>query len=211
MILSNNLFFKNANTIKYSGTVFFTVEMKYPFLCVLLAMLFFSIGCIGITGFSQYYTDFSRILTRNGADNQNLLPPTIEQLNGIELEMIAYQKAIEKQPLSADQQAIILLMETELNLVYMQQNILLAQEQTRFANLAFPSCEKSSNLGKALAFFDQAKAQATLAEKNSNAFLSDYYEQSQQTSIDFEILKAGILGSQQSIMQSKQTIENFCP
>ncbi|MBU0635872.1 hypothetical protein KKE06_02490 [Candidatus Micrarchaeota archaeon] len=185
--------------------------MRYSVLGILFLAVFLSMGCIGTAGFAQYNTDFSNVLNRNGSDTQNLVPPTLEQLNALELEITALQETIKKQGISTDQQAILLLIEMELNLIHMQQNILVGQEQAQFANLAFPSCEPTSNLGKAISFFDQAKTQATLAGKNLDSFTTDYPAQSQQTQIDFEILKTSILGSQQSITQSKQIAEQFCP
>lgn len=176
------------------------------FLALLLAS-----GCIGNQGFGKYWNDFSTILKRNGADSKNLLPPTLEQLNGLEVELSAYQVSVEKQPSSSDKEAILRLVEAELNLMHMQQNVLLAQEQTRLANLAFPSCEKNSNLGKAIMFFENASAQAILAEQNLQSFASAFPSQSQQTGIDFEAMRMELEGSKQGIQQAKETVKQFCP
>jgi hypothetical protein len=168
-------------------------------------------GCVGSASFTQYWNDFSKILVRNGGDNHNLLPPTMEQLNGLEIELAAFQAAVEKQSASSSQQAILKLSEAELDLVRMQQNILLGQEQTRLANLAFPNCQPESNLGKAIAFFENANTQAILANQNFSAFASDFLVESQQTGIDFESLKASLSNSKDSTNQSKQTLQNYCP
>lgn len=184
--------------------------MERAFLGLLLLLLLAS-GCLGSPGFGQYWGDFSKILTRNGGDSKNLLPPTLEQLNGLEIELSAYQASVEKQGASSGQQAILKMIEAELNMVHMQQNVLLGQQQSRMANLAFPNCKPESNLGKAIAFFESANTQAILANQNLEGFTSDFPGQSQQTGIDFENLRVSLSGSKKGINQSKQALQNYCP
>ncbi len=184
------------------------MERAFPGLLLLLLLLS---GCLGSPGFGQYWNDFSKILTRNGGDSKNLLPPTLEQLNGLEIELSAHQASVEKQGASSGQQAVLKLIEAELNMVHMQQNILLGQQQSRMANLAFPNCKPESNLGKAIAFFESANTQAILASQNLEAFVSDFPAQSQQTGIDFENLRLSLTGSKEGISQSKRALQNYCP
>lgn len=174
-------------------------------------LLVLSAGCIQNTGFGFWSAEFNKTLERNGASTQNLLPPTIEQLGGLEIELVAQQTAIEKQSVSQDQQAILLLMDSELNLVHMHQNQLLGQQQARLANLAFPNCSAESNLGKSIGFFENAQAQGTLAQQNFAAFKNQYKTQSEQTGIDFEALRGWLIVTQQGITQSKQAVQDFCP
>ena len=184
--------------------------MQQPVL-FLAVVLLLSAGCIGSTAFNGYFASFSGILERNGAMGSLGVPGEMNQVNGLLVELFALQNWLSKQPLSPDRAAISQLVEAELNLASMQQHFLLGQEQARLANLAFPSCEPESKLGKAVVHLETAQAQSILAEQNFKSFQADYSFFARQTKIGFDSLSLNLAASKQSIAQNKQNIQNFCP
>lgn len=178
---------------------------------MLLTVLLFSFGCVGGQDFAAYYGDFKKMIVRNGGSEQNLVPGTIGQLSALELEMASFQGVLDKEPLSQDREAARLLVELETNLIQMQKAVLESREQSSFANLAFPSCTPTSNLGKAIAALDTANAQATLAKANLQSFRNDYAALSLQTGIQWEQMGLSIDASKESIQNQKETLQGFCP
>lgn len=176
----------------------------------LLLMVLLSAGCVFSGSFSSNYGAFVHALERNGASEQTVLPPSLEQLRGLKLELLALEASIQKQTESDDQKAVLALIGIEHALVQMQENYFLGAEQSQLTNFAFLSCAPQSNIKRAESFFDKARSHAAQAEQKITVFLADYPGYANQIAIDLESLKQNA-GQSKSLMQSfTEQAAQFC-
>lgn len=177
---------------------------------LVLALVLLTAGCVQSGGFSGNYREFKAALERNGANETVFLPPTLEQLRGLHIELSGLQSAVEQQSGGPDKEASLALLDLESDLVSMQENYFLGTEQARFVNYAFLSCDSQSNLKRAMAFFDKAGQRADLAAKKSGAFAVNYKSFADRTPIDFSNLSALANRSKALFSNLKGQTQQFC-
>lgn len=180
-------------------------------LCLFVLAVLVSAGCVQSAGFSANYQNFKDALERNGANENVLLPPTLEQIRGLKIELSGLESAVQAQPDGTDKEASLALIDLENDLANMQENYFLGTEQTQLVNYIFPSCTPQSNLGRAIVFFDNAGKQADLAGKKSGIFSANYSGFASQTQIDFEKTKSLAEQSKGLFASLKQQTQQFCP
>ncbi|MFH0954989.1 MAG: hypothetical protein V1777_02710 [Candidatus Micrarchaeota archaeon] len=177
---------------------------------LVLVLILLTAGCVQSGGFSGNYREFKAALERNGTNETVLLPPTLEQLRGLQIELFGLQSAVEQQASGQDKEASLALLDLEGDLVNMQENYFLGTEQTQFVNYAFLSCDSKSNIKRATAFFDKAGQRADLAAKKSGAFAINYKNFADQTPIDFSNLSALVNRSKALFSNLKGQAQKFC-
>ncbi|GEM_PF-4406529 len=168
-------------------------------------------GCIQQNGFDAYFLQTKTIMERNGAFLPTaLLPPTVDQINRTQIELGAFQSSVSRQAASKDREALFGFLTAQNHLLEMQKQFFLGREELSFTDFSRPSCNRESNMGRAISHYELAELEGDLAQKNFTAFASNYSPAAARTQIDFEALERDIELGKQTFAQLKATTQKFC-
>ena len=177
---------------------------------LLLAGILLS-GCISQTSFDQEFPKVRAIMERNGAFfPKTLVPPSIDLINRTQFELEAYKSALVKQPESQDKKAVTAFLTAHNHLLEMQKQFLEGGTETSLTDFTLISCEKGSNLSKAITHYELAAVQADLAEKNFAAFENAFSVYAGKTEIDYTDLENELKTSKATFLELKSANQKLC-
>ena len=183
---------------------------KWAALLVILIAIATYIYFVGFgSEFAIGHEKLQEICLEYGLDEYSFTPAE-ENLGAFVSDLQELREEIAANPESADQKALLLLVDSRLDLAEMQKALLEARDMVDLVDRAAPDCLPGGEIEQIKEKLDAAQGRAELAKVRLDTLVSDYPKQAETAGIEEDLLGGIVIAARSIATQTKANLDSLC-